>query len=71
VVSNQHAVIDGKLTKLLIRVTSVVILGGLYRRLVFLNGDLRLAGTGSVVVVDDAAAWDIVGAHVGDGVVIC
>ena len=66
-VSNEHAVIDEQLTKLLIRVTPVVILGGFYGSIVTLNWDLRLAGTGFVVVVNNGTAWNIVGAH-GDDV---
>ena len=70
-VSNQNTVINRQLTKLLIRVTSVVVLGGLYRCIILLNRDLRLAATGSVVIVNDNAAWTIVGTHVDNGIVVC
>ena len=50
-------------TQLCIRVTTVGVLGRLNRRLVVLNGDLGLAGTGLVVVVNGVAGGDLAGAH--------
>ena len=52
-------------TELSVRVTTVGVLGRLNRRLVVLNGDLGLAGTGLVVVVHGVAVRDLAGAHDG------
>ena len=54
-------------TQLCVRVTTVGVLGRLNRRLVVLNGDLVLAGTGLVVVVHGVAVGDLAGAHDGGG----
>ena len=52
-------------TELSVRVTTVGVLGRLNWRLVVLNGDLVLAGTGLVVVVHGVAVGDLAGAHDG------
>ena len=50
-------------TELSVGVTTVGVLGRLNRRLVVLNGDLGLAGTGLVVVVHGVAVGDLAGSH--------
>ena len=57
-------------TQLCVRVTTVGVLGRLNRRLVVLNGNLGLAGTGLVVVVHGVAVGDLAGAHDGSGDVV-
>lgn len=46
-------------TELLVRVTTVIILGSLNRSSVTLDGDLALAGAALVVVVDSVAGGDV------------
>lgn len=59
-------------TKLLVGVPAVVVLGGLDRRVVSLDGDGRLSGAGCVVVVDNVTGGRIFvlvfGAHGGGDV---
>ena len=57
-------------TELSVRVTTVGVLGRLNRRLVVLNTDLVLTGTGLVVVVHGVAVRDLAGAHDGGVVVV-
>lgn len=51
-------------TELLLRVTTVVVLGRLNAGTIALNGNLGLAGAGLVVVVDGCLECLVVGAHV-------
>ena len=57
-------------TQLCVGVTTVGVLGRLNRRLVVLNRDLVLTGTGLVVVVHGVAVRDLAGAHDGGVVVV-
>lgn len=50
-------------TQLCVRITTVGVLGRLNRRLVVLDRDLSLAGTGLVVIVHGVAVGDLAGAH--------
>lgn len=52
-----------ELTKLLVRITAVVVLGGFNGGFVFDNADLGLTGTGLVGVVHCVAAGNFGGAH--------